>query len=61
VLFHTWCTLCLVSAAISIAMIGPAMDEVLATLQLLARKRAAGQPLWPLFWGLRLPARQERA
>lgn len=34
-LFGTWCTLCLVSAAISLAMIGPAMDEVLASLQMM--------------------------
>jgi hypothetical protein len=37
VLYDTWCTLCLTSAAISVLMIGPAMDEVLASLQHLAR------------------------
>jgi len=37
-----WCTLCLTSAAISVSMIGPAMDEVLATLQHLRRERDAG-------------------
>jgi hypothetical protein len=46
-----WCTLCLASAAISVAMIGPAFDEVLATLQYLARTRRAGQPLWRAFIG----------
>jgi hypothetical protein len=33
--FGSWCTLCLASAAVSVAMIGPAMDEVLASLQYL--------------------------
>lgn len=51
VMFHEWCTLCLCSALISIAMIGPAMDEVLASLQYLARVRARGGSLWGAFWG----------
>jgi hypothetical protein len=46
-----WCSLCLVSAAISVVLIGPALDEVLATLQHLARVRRAGRPLWPAFVG----------
>jgi uncharacterized membrane protein len=52
VLFHAWCTLCLASAAISIAMIGPAMDELLASLQHLRREREHGRSFWPAFWGL---------
>jgi uncharacterized membrane protein len=32
VLFDAWCTLCLVTAVLSVLMIGPAMDEVLASL-----------------------------
>jgi uncharacterized membrane protein len=52
VLFHAWCTLCLASAAISIAMIGPAMDELLASLQYLRREHDHGRALWPaFFWG----------
>ncbi|NTU78024.1 MAG: vitamin K epoxide reductase family protein [Chloroflexales bacterium] len=51
VLFQAWCTLCLASAAISIGMIGPAMDELLASLQYLARVRARGGSLWGAFWG----------
>jgi uncharacterized membrane protein len=51
VLFHAWCTLCLASAACSIAMIGPAMDELLASLQYLRRERSRGRALWPAFWG----------
>lgn len=38
---HGWCTLCLASALISVLMIGPAMDEVLASLQYLKRSRRA--------------------
>jgi uncharacterized membrane protein len=52
VLFHAWCTLCLASAVISVAMIGPAMDELLASLQYLRRERRRGRALWPAFWGL---------
>jgi uncharacterized membrane protein len=55
VLFHAWCTLCLASAAISIGMIGPAMDELLASLQYLRLERARGRALWPAFWGTHHP------
>jgi uncharacterized membrane protein len=37
-LVHGWCTLCLTSALISVLMIGPAMDEMLASLQHLKRR-----------------------
>jgi uncharacterized membrane protein len=56
VLFDAWCTLCLVSGAISVAMIGPAMDEMLASLQHLQRATAQGESRWRAFWGLRTPA-----
>ena len=39
VLDDAWCTLCLTSAAISLVLIGPAMDELLASLQALRRAR----------------------
>lgn len=52
VLFNTWCTLCLASAAISVSMIGPAMDELLASLQYMQRVRRSGQSTWRAFWGL---------
>ncbi len=52
VLFHAWCTLCLTSGLISMLMIGPAMDEVLASLQYLKRARHEGRSLWRAFWGL---------
>lgn len=51
VLFDAWCTLCLASALISILMIGPAADEVLASLQYLKRERLKGRSLWRVFWG----------
>lgn len=51
VLFDAWCTLCLASAVISIAMIGPAMDEVLASLQYLKRVKKTDVSLWKAFWG----------
>ena len=52
ILFDSWCTLCLVTAAISIVMIGPAMDEVLASLQHLKREAREGRSWWRTFWGL---------
>lgn len=52
VAYHAWCTLCLASALVSLLMIGPAMDEMLASLQYLKRVRASGHSLWRAFWGL---------
>ncbi len=51
VLFDAWCTLCLSSAIISLWMIGPAMDEMLASLQYVKRARQAGYSRWKAFWG----------
>ncbi len=51
VLYSNWCTLCLSTAAISVLMIGPAMDEVLASLQYLQRVKHAGGSVWRAFWG----------
>lgn len=53
VLFDAWCTLCLTTAVISVVMIGPAMDEVLASLQYLKRVKESGHSLWRGFWGYR--------
>ena len=50
--FGAWCTLCLASAAISLAMIYPAMDEVVASWQYLRRERRSGRPLWSALWGI---------
>ena len=52
VMFDAWCTLCLATAVISVLMIGPAMDEFLASLQHLKRERARGRSAWRVFWGL---------
>ncbi len=49
-LLHAFCTLCLVSALISVLLIGPAMDEVLATLQLLRRTASRGDSAWQALW-----------
>jgi uncharacterized membrane protein len=51
VLVGTWCTLCLVTAFISIVMISPALDELLATLQYLKRVKGQGYSVWDAFWG----------
>lgn len=51
VLYGSFCTLCMVSAAISLAMIPPAVDEVLASLQRLRRVQLAGGSVWRAFWG----------
>jgi hypothetical protein len=58
VLLDNWCTLCLVTAVISVAMIGPATDEVLASLQHVKRVSLAGGSAWRAFWGLS-PERHE--
>jgi len=52
VLFDAWCTLCLASAVVSLAMIGPALDEILASLQHLQHVRASGRSAWRAFWGV---------
>jgi uncharacterized membrane protein len=52
VLFSAWCTLCLFTAVLSVLMIGPAMDEVLASLQHIQRETARGRSAWQVFWGL---------
>lgn len=51
VLFDSWCTLCLASAVISVWMIGPAMDETLASLQYIKGVKKAGKSTWKAFWG----------
>nr|WP_285058356.1 vitamin K epoxide reductase family protein [Pedobacter ginsengisoli] len=51
VLFNSWCTLCLTSAVISIWMIGPAMDETLASMQYIKGVKDSGKSGWKAFWG----------
>lgn len=52
VLFSAWCTLCLCSALISVMMIGPAMDEMLASLQYMQRVHRSEASTWKAFWGI---------
>lgn len=52
VFLHAWCTLCLVSAVISVVMISPAMDELLASLQYLQRVKRKERSVWKAFWGM---------
>lgn len=57
VLVGGWCTLCLLSAVVSLSMIGPAVDETLASLQYLRRVHDRGEPVWRAFLrGPRSPA-----
>jgi uncharacterized membrane protein len=58
VAFGAWCTLCLVSAAISIGLLGPALREPLAALQHLRREYEHGDSLWQAFWGHGAAARR---
>jgi uncharacterized membrane protein len=51
VLFDSWCTLCLASGVVSVLMIGPAMDETLASLQHVRRVKQRGGSMWQAFWG----------
>lgn len=51
VIVGAWCTLCLTSALISVIMISPAMDELLASLQFLQRVKRSGHSVWKAFWG----------
>ena len=40
VVLHTWCTLCLVSAILSLSMVIPVMQELMATLHLIKKKQS---------------------
>lgn len=51
VIVGSWCFLCLCSAVISVVMISPAMDELLASLQFLRRVKHKNLSVWKAFWG----------
>lgn len=51
VLYNSFCTLCLASAVVSLSMIGPAADEVLAACQFIRRERDLGRSTWDAFLG----------
>ena len=48
---NAWCTLCLFTAVLSVVMISPAMDELLASLQYLQRVKRRRLPVTRAFWG----------
>ena len=50
VMFDAWCTLCLATALVSLAMIGPAFDEVLASAQHMRRVHDRGGSWWRALW-----------
>ena len=53
VVVGAWCTLCLATATISTLMIGPGLDETLASLQYLRRIHdSPDRSVWRAFWGL---------
>lgn len=52
IVIGTWCTLCLIAAAMMLLQIPYSVDELLATIQFLARRKKQGRPiLWVLFRG----------
>jgi uncharacterized membrane protein len=50
VILGAWCSLCLASALLSVVLIGPAMDEVLASLQYLRRVHEQHGSVWTALW-----------
>jgi len=53
VMVNAWCSLCLFTAILSVVMISPAMDELLASLQYLQRVKRNRLPVMKAFWGNR--------
>ena len=51
-LVDAWCTLCLASAAISLAIFALGVEEPVAGLKHLQRVRREGRSVWRAFWGL---------
>ncbi len=47
----SWCLLCLCSTTISVIMIPFSWDEIRATLEQLARRVRAGDPVWAALLG----------
>lgn len=45
-----WCTVCLITAVVMLAMVPPAVDEVIATVQFLRRTKREGGSLWRAVW-----------
>lgn len=52
IVIGTWCTLCLIAALMMLLQIPYSVDELLATIQFLIRRKKKGRPvLWVLFRG----------
>lgn len=49
--YHHWCTLCLVSALISFLIVGPAVHELWAAARYLWRRPRPDVSRWYSFWG----------
>jgi uncharacterized membrane protein len=49
---QAWCTLCLVSAGLSLAIAALAREELLATLRFVGHARDRGDSPWHSFWGM---------
>lgn len=45
-----WCTLCLAASVVMLLMVPPALDEVIAASQFLARTKREGGSLWRALW-----------
>jgi hypothetical protein len=45
-----WCTACLLSALITVAMIPFTFDEVLASVQFIRKRKKLGHGIWKTFW-----------
>jgi uncharacterized membrane protein len=45
-----WCFWCLITAGVTVVMIGPAIDELVATLLFLVQAHGEGQSAWRVFW-----------
>lgn len=51
-----WCSLCLFTAAAMLLMIPLSLDEIVAMVQLIVRKKREGESAWRVFWlGANLP------
>lgn len=50
VVVGAWCTLCIITALTTLISIPPAVDEIFASCQFLARQKRARKSLWQSFW-----------
>lgn len=46
----SWCTICLFTAVVTLLMVPPAVDEVVAAIQFMIASKKKGQSLWRVFW-----------